>query len=80
MAPGSEDGAGLAPDDLRGRYNGAATLAWTTGFLTGPALAGVALDAGAGTVLFLALIAACVAAAGLTRRLERRLPAAANRI
>jgi MFS family permease len=70
----------LAPDDLRGRYNGAATLAWTTGFLTGPALAGVALDAGAGTMLFLALIAACATAGGATRRLERHLPPSANRI
>jgi MFS family permease len=66
--------------DLRGRYNGAATLAWTTGFLTGPPLAGVALDTGAGTLLFLALIAACTAAAAASRRLERRLPPTANRI
>jgi MFS family permease len=70
----------LAPDDHRGRYNGAFTLAWTTGFLLGPPLAGVVLDAGTGTLLFIALIAACVAAARGTFRLERRLPAAANRI
>jgi MFS family permease len=70
----------LAPDDLRGRYNGAATLAWTTGFLTGPLLAGVALDAGVGTLLFLALIAACIVAGGAARRLERRLPPTANRV
>jgi MFS family permease len=70
----------LAPDDLRGRYNGAATLAWTTGFLTGPVLAGFALDAGAGTLLFLGLIAACAAAGGAARRLGRRLPPTANRI
>jgi Major Facilitator Superfamily len=70
----------LAPDHLRGRYNGAATLAWTTGFLTGPVLAGVALDAGAGTVLFAVLIAACLTAAAGAQRLERHLPAAANRI
>lgn len=70
----------LAPDDLRGRYNGAATLAWTTGFLTGPPLAGLALDAGAGTLLFLTLITACVAAGAAARRLARRLPPTANRI
>jgi MFS family permease len=34
----------LASDELRSRYNGLSTLAWTTGFLTGPALAGFALD------------------------------------
>jgi MFS family permease len=68
----------LAPDALRGRYNAASTLAWTTGFLTGPALAGVALDAGAGSALFAALIAACAVAALGTRRLERHLPADKN--
>ena len=70
----------LAPEALRGRYNGLSTLAFTTGFLTGPVIAGFALDAGAGTVLFLGLIAACGLAAAGSVRLERHLPPDANRI
>jgi len=38
----------LAPDRLRGRYNGAFTLAWTSSFIVGPLLAGFALGAGHG--------------------------------
>jgi MFS family permease len=68
----------LAPEALRGRYNGASMLAWTTGFLAGPVLAGAFLDAGAGTVLFLALIAACTLAAHGAARLEQHLPTEAN--
>ena len=30
----------LAPDELRGRYNGVSTLAWTTGYMAGPVLGG----------------------------------------
>jgi MFS family permease len=70
----------LAPDGLRGRYNGLSTLAWTTGFFVGPAAAGVALDAGHGSALFAGLIGACGVAAVGAGRLERRLPAAANLI
>ncbi|RHW23400.1 MFS transporter [Nocardioides immobilis] len=65
----------LAPDDLRGRYNGLYTLAWTTGLMVGPALAGFALGAGHGRGLFLGLAAACLVAASLTWGLGRRLPA-----
>lgn len=65
----------LAPDRLRGRYNAVYTLALTTGYILGPAIAGVALGAGHGTVLFLALIGACVAAAFGALRLQRSLPA-----
>jgi MFS family permease len=68
----------LAPDELRGRYNGLSTLAWTTGFLLGPALAGVAIDAGAGSALFAILIAAGCAAALAARRVGRHLRPGAN--
>ncbi len=53
----------LAPDALRGRYNGAHALAYTTGFLAGPAVAGLALAAGGGAILLAALAGACVVAA-----------------
>jgi MFS family permease len=68
----------LAPEAMRGRYNGAYTLAWTTGFATGPLIAGVAFGAGRGQELLVALIAGCGVAALGTRALERRLPASAN--
>lgn len=68
----------LAPEHLRGRYNGASTLAWTTGFLVAPALAAALLDAGMETELFLWLVGACLAAAGISLRLERHLPDQAN--
>lgn len=68
----------LAPEALRGRYNGLSTLAFTTGFLSGPIVAGFALDAGAGTALFLGLIGACGLAILGSFRLERHLPPAAN--
>lgn len=70
----------LAPDHLRGRYNGAFALTWTVGFAAGPAIAGVVLGAGHGTALFLGLIAACAFAAVLTGGLEARLPEEANRV
>ena len=65
----------IAPEELRGRYNGVSALAWTSGFIAGPAIAGLVLAAGAGEVLFLGLIAACVIAAACALRLERALPA-----
>jgi MFS family permease len=68
----------LAPEALRGRYNGIYTLAWTTGFATGPLVAGLAFGAGLGQVFLVALIAGCGAAALGARALERRLPASAN--
>lgn len=64
----------LAPDHLRGRYNGAFALAWTTGFILGPAVAGFAFAAGVGRPLFLGLILACAIAAFGFLRLERWLP------
>jgi MFS family permease len=68
----------LAPDSLRGRYNGAYVLAWTTGFAAGPVIAGLALTRGHSTELFSALIGACALAAVASARLARQLPLAAN--
>jgi len=68
----------LAPDILRGRYNGAYTLSWTTGFAAGPALSGAALAAGHPNGLLLGLVAACALAAGGSLRLARSLPAGAD--
>jgi MFS family permease len=65
----------LAPDALRGRYNGVYVLAWTTGFAVGPAIAGLALAGGSSTTLFLGLIGACGVAAVMATRLGRWLPA-----
>jgi len=64
----------LAPEALRGRYNGVYTLAWTTGFAAGPALAGAVLAAGAANALMLGLIAACAIGVGGSLRLARHLP------
>jgi MFS family permease len=64
----------LAPERLRGRYNGTFVLAWTTGFAIGPAVAGVGLDLGDGTAYFALLAAACAVAAAGSVGLRRRLP------
>jgi MFS family permease len=68
----------LASDELRGRYNGLSTLAWTSGFITGPAVAGFVLAAGQPEALFLGFAACCGLVALAALRLERRLPASAN--
>jgi len=70
----------IAPEPLRGRYNGLSTLAWTTGFLIGPAIAGTTLGAHHGTALLLGLITACAAAALGAARLARHLPPEANHV
>ena len=70
----------LAPDRLRGRYNAVNTLAWTTGFIIGPLVAGLALGAGQETPFFLALIAACTLGALAARGLRSHLPPEADRI
>jgi MFS family permease len=69
----------LATDALRGHYNGASALACTTGFMLGPALAGLALGAGHAHALLVALAVICLLAAIGALRLERWLPPAANR-
>jgi MFS family permease len=70
----------LAPPESAGRYNGLGALAFTTGFLIGPASGGVALGAGLGTGLFAGLATACAAAGVAALRLRRHLPTAANHI
>jgi MFS family permease len=68
----------LAPDALRGRYNAASVLAWTTGFMLGPAIGGLAIGADQPEALFGGLIAACGVAFLGARALDRHLPASAN--
>ena len=68
----------IASEPLRGRYNGAFTLAWSSGFVAGPLVAGVACAAGLASALLLALAAMCGLAAVAARRLERHLSPAAN--
>lgn len=64
----------LAPDHLRGRYNGLYTLAWTTGLAIGPAVAGATLGAGHGSALFVGLAVACLVTGFAALGLGRRLP------
>ena len=64
----------IAPPEAAGSYNGLGALAWTTGFIVGPALSGAALSRGWGTGLFTALIPACGLVALLALRLGHRLP------
>jgi MFS family permease len=70
----------LAPPGAAGRYNGLGALAFTTGFLLGPASGGLALGAGWGTGLFAVLLLACALAAAAALRLGRHLPPGANQI
>lgn len=69
----------LAPPEAAGRYNGLGVLAFTTGFLVGPA-AGAAALAAWGTGLFAVLVLACLVAAAAALRLSRRLPPGTNTI
>jgi len=70
----------LASDRLRGRYNAINTLAWTTGFIIGPLIAGLALGAGQETPFFLGLIAACCVGALGAYRLRPHLPPGVDEI
>ncbi len=70
----------LAPPEAVGRYNGLGALAFTTGFLLGPAGGAAALGAGWGTGLFAAMVLACVLAGVAALRLDRHLPPGANQI
>ena len=70
----------LAPDEARGRYNGANTLAWTIGFIVGPLVASALLDARLAGVLTITLVGGCVLAAVTALRLERRLGSEVNRV
>jgi MFS family permease len=64
----------LATPGLRGRYNGAQTVAWTGGFLLGATGAGAIVGAGAVWLLFPAGIAVLLLGALATVRLGRLLP------
>ncbi len=64
----------LAPDELRGRYNGAYSLCFSMGHIVGPAIAGVMIDRELSEPFFLGLIAACVLTIWMVRSLERHLP------
>jgi MFS family permease len=68
----------IAPERLRGHYNGAYTLAMTSGFIAGPLLTGIAFAAGLASLLLVLLAALCGAAAITARGLERHLQSAAN--
>jgi MFS family permease len=68
----------LAPEHLRGRYNALHSLAFSAGFIIGPAIAGFLLGAGAGVELFVLLIVVCGVVALLFRWLETEIPAEAN--
>jgi MFS family permease len=68
----------LAPERLRGHYNGAFTLAWTSGFIAGPLVTGMAFAAGLADLLLVLLAALCGAAAVGARRLELHLRPDAN--
>ena len=70
----------MAPPEAAGSYNGLGTLAWTTGFIVGPAISGAALSLGWATGLFTALIPACGFVALLALRLGHRLSAAIDTI
>ncbi len=70
----------LAPPGAAGRYNGLGALAFTMGFLLGPAGGAAALGAGLGTGLFTVLVLACLGSAVAAFLLNRHLPPAANQI
>lgn len=68
----------LAPDELRGRYNGAYSLCFSMGHIVGPAIAGVMIDRQLSEPFFFGLIVACLLTIGMIRSLERRLPEEIN--
>lgn len=70
----------LATDELRGRYNGLYTLAWTTGFAAGPVIAGAALGAGDGEALLVGLTIACALATLAAWRLGQHLTPVVNAV
>ncbi|MGI5380665.1 MFS transporter [Streptomyces sp. CA-251387] len=70
----------IAPETLRGRYNGAAAFAYAAGFAAGPAVAGILLQHHLTIPLLAGLILGCVAASLLAASVRRRLPKAADLI
>ncbi|HEX2973634.1 MAG TPA: MFS transporter [Tepidisphaeraceae bacterium] len=69
----------LAEESLRGRYNAVYSLSWQIGPIIGPVTAGFMLSRGLGVTHFLGLALACALAAALAVRIERVVPAEANR-
>ena len=55
--------AELSPPELRGRYQGLNSLTWSLGGALAPALGGLVLQKGGGTVLWVGCFALCVVAA-----------------
>ncbi|HEY3905430.1 MAG TPA: MFS transporter [Streptosporangiaceae bacterium] len=70
----------IAPPGAAGRYNGLLAMAFTVGFLVGPASGGAALGAGWGAELFVVLAGICAAGAVGALWLGRFVPADANLI
>ncbi|MFJ4866756.1 MFS transporter [Streptomyces sp. NPDC088748] len=68
----------IAPDDMRGRYNGLTASAFTLGAFVGTLTAGIVLDGGYGRMHFMACIAVLALIALLALRLSAHLPRAAN--
>jgi hypothetical protein len=68
----------VAPESLRGRYNGAFTLALTTGMVLGPLLSGFTLGHGWAIPLLVVMVAACAGSVAAALLLERILPLMAN--
>jgi MFS family permease len=70
----------IAPDDLRGRYNGAFVLALTTGTVVGPVLGAAALANDRAAELLVALAVACAASGVAARKLRRLVPADVDKV
>jgi MFS family permease len=70
----------IAPPGAAGRYNGLLAMAFTVGFLVGPASGGAALGAGWGAELFVVLAGTCAVGAAGALWLGRVVPAKANLI
>jgi MFS family permease len=69
----------LAPEHMRGRANAAGAFCWSIATVIGPILGGALIGAG-DEVMWIALLAGgCVIAAAMSSRLDRILPARANR-
>jgi MFS family permease len=68
----------VAAEDVRGRYVAVYSTSWQVGPMIGPAIAGVALGAGAGGALLVGLAAACALAWPAAVLCERLIPASAN--
>ncbi len=71
---------GIAPEALRGRYNGAAAFAYTAGFATGPALGGILFQHHLASKLLVGLMVACALAALLAVSVRHLLPAVVDLI